>query len=183
MAMPKLETRIERSSDELTIDYRFINGDEAVLLFNILRGPDPAPSLVYTYVTGWRYGLTPADPEPTLVVAKAVQPVENKQVYKPEVPFALALEPGEEWSQTLEMPLPVEYYNPHRAFARVAAKEVVCRSVCFELGYAAREPLAAAAEPREVGDRTCHYLPWKVALDAQTLIASEPVGAEILVRF
>jgi len=174
------------ATDHLRVCYAFVNTTgEPLLLFNLLwlRG-EVYPDLVYHAVEGWRPGLRATDDQPTLVLSKEPMPIKpGLGVYRPEVPFAVRVEPGKRISEEFTVATPVKLYNPHAPFgAQEGLHEVTCRQVLLRLGYALDRDLGATGESVPDLHREVVLFPFRVALEARHTIDSEPSRGAILVQ-
>ena len=140
-------------------------------------------------VEGWRPGLLPSDPEPRLIVVKAVMPTQpGTSVYAPEVPTATELATGDRVEETLKLGFPNRLYNPHWPFGnRQGLIEVTCRALGMRVGYALASDVAALDTKPEVGNTTAGsplQLPFLKALEVQRTIDSAlvPIEGTLLLR-
>lgn len=184
--LPEMSATLAVAADHLRVRYEFGNTTgEPLLLFNLLSLRGEADThLVYHSVEGWRPGLSPKDDQPTLVVSKEPMPMKpGVSVYRPDMPFATRIEPGQRISDELTVAIPVPLYNPHAPFgAQEGLREVTCRQVRFRLGYALERDLGATGEPVPALGRDVYLYPFRIALEARRTIDSAPTFGALLVE-
>jgi len=111
MSTQPLEVALAIQGELLVLDYKFRNTrQQPVYLFNVLwdsdpKGkPAPAPSPVYVCLL----------PDGVLHLAKKIPKLPpNRKVELRVIPYATKVEPGREFSESLQLALPLAEYNPY----------------------------------------------------------------------
>jgi hypothetical protein len=108
---PTLKTEITLKEGTLLVEYRIVNTtDNPIYVFNGLWDLDQAntvirdPRQAYVSLMGTK----------TLHLVKGILPVPNsRKVESRVIPFATKIEAGQELSERMELPVPVEEYSPY----------------------------------------------------------------------
>jgi hypothetical protein len=173
---PKLEVNARSSKTDIVLQYTLTNqSDKDLLVFSALYklgpdGPVIEPNMVYTLVDG-----------DVLTIAKAVLPIKHGiQVEIPSVPYAVKLAGGKALKETITVPLPVPYYNPHDLVLR--EETLTCKRVRLRLGFAPLAKLAPAPQVVRLNGQEYFRVNYRTALDCQQVMEAQALEAPMSVH-
>ena len=143
----RMEVDIRVADQTLDLEYKIKNiRNKPIYLFNVLWDWDKtgqyvaSPNPVYACLK--QDGL--------VHLAKQILPLpRNRKVELRIVPFATKVEPGQEYGEKLELPLPLREYNPYFPFGEQSKhKLMTAQGVVFSLQYVGEmEDLKAPPAP------------------------------------
>ncbi len=166
--MPKLEFRLEQKDSSLQVEYKVKNTTkETIYLFNVLLDMNAAeavsPEPVYSCLRD----------NGTLVIAKRIVPLPAiASVELRDIPYVTKIESGKEYSETLNVPIPLDEYNPYFPKLPNSETEVLAsESAIFQLQFIRQSDKLKVDETKIAGA----YKVWHPNLFASAeLLESQP---------